>query len=413
MEEVVNRKVTYRLYPSTSQQKKLYDLFIFHQTLYNAALEHRIGAYKKKKVHINYYDQCKELTQLREECPEYARINAQSQQMTLKRLDRAYQSFFRRVKKGEKAGFPRFKSRDRFKGWGYSTHGDGWRLSLPETGMNGTLRISGVGHLSVRGRMRKEDGSSKRVIGMIKTMEILHERGQWFASVTFRRPVPKRKKGEEVLGIDWGTQKFLTIVNSKQESEVIENPRLLNQAAEQLKQAQRSLSRKKRGSCNRKRAKARLSKMHQKLMNQRHNHLHQTSAAIVKKAKHIATEKLQTKNMTKKPQAKKDEKGHYLPNRARAKAGLNRSILDSSPGKFFSQLRYKAAEAGIQWSEISTRKVKPSQTCSGCGEQHKKELSQRIHDCSTCGLRLDRDINAARVMIHVALTGQPYQALSQ
>ena len=87
------------------------------------------------------------------------------------------------------------------------------------------------------------------------------------------------------------------------------------------------------------------------------------------------------------------------------KKGLNRSILDTSPGKFFALLEFKAADAGIPYIEIPTRKVKPSQSCSGCGVVQKKALSERVHACACCGLRLDRDVNAARVILNYALTG--------
>lgn len=326
---------------------------------------------------------------VRKQFPEYAALNAQSEQVTLKRLDKAYQNFFRRVKKGEKAGFPRFKSRDRYK-----DHGDGWRFFVGTKGINGYLRLSGVGHLQARGRGRQDDLTKERSLGEPKTMEIIQKNGKWFASVTFKRPMPTRLSGEKILGIDWGTSKFLTIVDSFGNQAEVKNPRLLKKVDRRLRLAQRQLSRKKKGSQNRKKAKNKVSHLHEKLAAKRQDHLHKVSSSLIKVSRHIATEKLDIKAMTAFGGSRK--------------AGLNRSILDSSPGDFFKKLKYKAEEAGIQWSEIPTRKVKPSQTCACCGVREKKDLSIRIHHCLSCGFKTDRDVNAALVMINYALTGTPH-----
>ena len=162
----VNRKVMYRLYPSKKQAGRMTEILRLHQRLYNGCLEQRIHAFRDRKVSLNYHDQAKELTQLRKLDPQYRALNAQSEQVTLKRLELAYKSFFSRIKKGEKAGFPRFKAFDRYKGWGYATHGDGWRFTPNENSINGSLRLSGVGVLQARGRARKNDFSGARNPGI-------------------------------------------------------------------------------------------------------------------------------------------------------------------------------------------------------------------------------------------------------
>jgi putative transposase len=320
-------------------------------------------------------------------------MNAQSQQVTLKRLDLAFSHFFRRVKAGgEKAGFPRFKSFDRFKGWGYKSHGDGWKFLSRENFVNGTIRISGIGNMQIRGRSRYlDEARTTRNPGQPKTMEIFRKNEKWYASVTFETLRPFRKSGGNALGIDWGTAKFLTIVSDTKIPLVIENPRHLKSKEIKLKSAQRNLSRKKKGSKNRKKAKKTLANSHERVAWKREDFLHQTSVLLVKSARLIATESLNIKAMTAKG-------GSY-------KTGLNRSILDTSPGKFFGLLAYKAADAGIPYIEVPTRKVKPSQTCSGCGYVEKKTLAERIHDCENCGLVLDRDMNAAFVILNFAMTG--------
>lgn len=130
------RKTTYRLYPTPKQTVALDALLRSHQQLYNAALEERISAWSKAGKSISYADQCKSLTVLRRDLPEWAdAANCSSQQMTLRRLDKAFGAFFRRVKAGQTPGFPRFKSLGRFSGFSFKSHGDGWRFT-PEDGCN-------------------------------------------------------------------------------------------------------------------------------------------------------------------------------------------------------------------------------------------------------------------------------------
>jgi putative transposase len=120
------RRVTYKIYPSKAQADRLEWLMGKHCDLYNAALQERIDAYQKNGLSIFFKDQAKSLTEIRADDPEYRSINAQSLQSTLRRLDDAFKHFFRRVKGGSgKAGFPRFKAKQRDGGWTYPTHGDG------------------------------------------------------------------------------------------------------------------------------------------------------------------------------------------------------------------------------------------------------------------------------------------------
>src|SRR5450755_4174546 len=158
------RKIVYRMYPSPSQDTALLDMLGMHQRLYNAALERRIAAWQRTRTSVGFSKQCADLTELRAANDMYAGLNAQSSQVTLKRLDLAFQAFFRRVKSGDEPGFPRFKSFGRFSGWGYKTHGDGFRFT-PGNGKvsrrkdgprqrHGILRLSGIGNVQARGRAR-------------------------------------------------------------------------------------------------------------------------------------------------------------------------------------------------------------------------------------------------------------------
>lgn len=383
---IVNRKVTYRLYPTSRQGHALADMFFAHRQLYNAALEQRITAYRRCGVSLSFADQCKEVTALRAVCPEYAALNAQSLQVTVKRVERAFEGFFRRCKEGHpQPGFPRFKSSHRFAGWGYKTHGDGWRLCAGEAMRHGRLRLSGVGDIKIRGRARTP--------GEPKTVEILQKQGHWYASVTVACE-PKRRCGKKALGLDWGVATYITAVDSDGNVARIENPRLGKHEEASLCAAQQTLSKKKRGSKNAHKARQRVAAVHSKISRRRHNHLHQTSARIVGDAGLIATEKLTVKNMTRTARGTPEKPGKNVAQ----KAGLNRNILDTAPAALMKMLSCKAEEAGGEWIEIPTRKVKPSQTCYKCWRQTKKSLSERVHQCP-CGLVCDRDECSARVQL--------------
>jgi putative transposase len=375
------RKITYRLYPGKKQREKLEETCELHRQLYNAVLQQRIEAYQRRKVSLKFSDQCRELTSLRREFSEYGALNAQSCQVTLKRVDLAFQHFFRRIRQGSsRPGFPRFKSLNRFKGFGYKSHGDGFKVVTD--GKHGSVRLSGIGTIQIRGKAR--------IWGTPVTAEVLRKDDKWYIAVTVEC-TPVRASGKKALAFDWGVETFATLAVSDGSFDEVKNPRFLKKALKNLKSAQRSLSRKKRNSENRNDSRKRVVRLHQKIANQRKNFAHQTSAHLVKESAFIATEELDIKNMTA-------HGGSY-------KKGLNREILNTAPAMFISFLRYKAEEAHIRWTEIPTRQVKPSQTCSGCGNQEKKSLSMRLHSCEKCKLKLSRDQNSARVILNWALLG--------
>lgn len=286
----VNRKVTYRLYPTRAQEERLLWMLDRHRWLYNAALEHRITAWRRAGESVSYAQQCKELTAIRAEDEDYAGINAQSLQVTLKRLDLAFQHFFRRVRQGQTPGFPRFKGKHRFHSFGYKSHGDGWKLFLPEKTeaekhrpRTGRIRISGVGLVRMRGRDRND--------GVPKTCEIRRRNGRWYASVTFAC-TPVRERGTEEDGLDWGTKAFATVVTGSGETLTIDNPRHLAEAEERLTRAQQILSRKTKGSKSWRKAKLRFARLHERVQNRRDDFLHKTSAALISRFARIATEEL-------------------------------------------------------------------------------------------------------------------------
>jgi len=364
-----------------------------HCSLYNAALEERIDAYRKADVTIKYSAQCKSLTQVRAEHAEYRAVNAQSLQVTLDRLNKAFESFFRRVKEGQAPGFPRFRSRKRFSGFGYKAHGDGFRFT-PGTGWrHGKLRLSGVGTMQARGVARTP--------GQIVSCDVMRRADGWFLSLVVACQPHREVVGDREAGLDWGVETYATLAYGPGEYAEVENERFLAQEAEVLKGEQRKLSAALRGKRSKRAAKRRLqmARRWRKVANRRKDRAHKLTARLVRDHRLIVTEGLNVRNMTASAKGTVEEPGKNV----RQKAGLNRSILDTAPGSLIKMLTTKAEEAGCELIVLDTRKHKPSQTCPCCGGVRKKELSEREHRCETTGFRATRDQAAALSMLVAGL----------
>lgn len=387
MAEPVNRRVTYKLYPSRAQTVALGRACALHQQLYNAALEERIDAYRKCGKSISFADQCKSLTEIRAAHPEYLSLNAQAMQVTLKRLDLAFKAFFRRCKAGEKPGFPRFKSKDRFPGFGFKTHGDGFRFTPGEGWRHGRLRLSGIGDMAARGEARTP--------GRIVRADVMRKVDGWFLSLVVECE-PHRERGEMECGLDWGVETFATIAHGPFDFAEFQNDRIYADDQEALKTAQRALKgkRTKRAAQQRKL----LARRWRRVANRRKNRNHQVTARLVRDHKLIVTERLAIENMTATAKGTADKPGK----RVRQKAGLNRAILDATPGGFLSNLYAKAEEAGCQVLVLETGKHKPSQTCPLSGAVVKKPLRQRTHTLPD-GRVIGRDQAAALSMLVAGL----------
>jgi putative transposase len=177
-----------------------------------------------------------------------------------------------------------------------------------------------------------------------------------------------RREANKLVGIDWGVERLATLSTG----EAIANPRFGAEATAGIRKTQRKLARTKKGSRGRLKAVAHLARQRRKLANRRKTHLHQLTAAIAARFDGIAVEDLQVKNMTASAKGTVESPGKNV----RQKAGLNREILDTSPGMMISMLRYKAARAGGWFAVIDARNT--SQECSECGRTVPKDLSVRI-----------------------------------
>ena len=424
--EMQNRKVTYKLYPAASQDAGMMALLHQHKNLWNAALQERIDAWQKSKTSISYEDQCKSLTQIRGELPEdwaNKAANCSSQQITLRRLDKSFKSFFLRCAKGQTPGFPRFKSITRMPGFGFKGHGDGWRFTpnLANEGRpddfgeikwtkHGTVRIQGIGHIPCRGEAR--------AAGTVKSCELLRKRGPhgnvWTMSVTMECAdvdVARARTEHVAMGADWGVSRLLTIIRTDgvvngthvEVREDIENPRWFKNAKDEQLRLDRAVSSKKRYSNNWRKACAKSAKFKSRMANRRHDFQHKLSAELAARCAIFATESLTVKNMTASAAGTIEEPGKNVAQ----KKGLNREILDTAPAALFQKIAYKVTETGGRFMEAPTRRLKPSQTCPECGTQKKKTLSERIHVCGFCKFTEDRDAASARVNLRWALGTLP------
>jgi putative transposase len=380
----------YRLYPTHKQIATLEWILRRSKELYNAALEERSEAYRMCGVSVTFKMQDAQLPEIKEERPEFQEIYAQVLQDVLHRIDKAMGNFFRRVKNGEVPGYPRFKSNSRYHSFTYPQKGYDI-IGMPKTLSKNEkktckLALSKIGHLKMI--------VHRPIVGTIKTCSIKRDGDHWYAVFSVEYPFDPTMAfhpSTEEVGIDLGLKSYAVLSNGV----VIDNPRIYRATEEQIKQAHKKLSRCKRGSHRRNRAKRELSRLYRKTRHRRQDFLHKTSRRLVNEYGTLVFEDLQIKNMSAAPKPKKDEEtGTFLPNGAAAKGGLNKSILDAAWGTLTRLCTSKAEEAGCTIVKVSPRNT--TQACSGCDSLVPKDLTVRWHSCPDCGTELDRDLNAAR-----------------
>ncbi len=377
----------YRLYPTKQQKEILFWTLARCRELYNAALAERKEAYRMRGVSISYYEQKRDLPEIKAEIrEEYQQIHSQVLQDVLLRLDKAFKAFFRRIKNGEEPGYPRFQGRTRYDSFTYPQ--GGYSLDVHEK--RATLTLSKIGTLKIK--------LHRPIEGVIKTCTMKYEAGQWYAVFACEIKQPEHLPPvESEVGIDLGVTHFAALSDET----FIESPRYYRKAQADLKRKQQALARKKRGSHRREKARKQVAKAHRRVRNQRRDFQHKQAKKLVQEHQVIVFEDLQLTNLVKRAKPKRDtETEQYLPNGASAKSGLTKSVLDNGLGQFVQIVTYKAACAGREVYKINPKYT--SQICSACGKKGpKKDLSERVHICPNCGIVLDRDTNAA-LNIHTA-----------
>jgi putative transposase len=368
----VRKAFKYRLYPNRSQAQALDAMLDAHRRLYNLALRDRRDTYETEERSVSYGEQSARFKESRRLFPSFAALNFSSAQATLRRLDKAFKAFFRRVRAGECPGYPRFKGEDRFRTIEFPSYGDGCRLKD-----NGRLYIQHIGHIKVK--------LHRPVKGTIKTVLLKRACGKWYVVFSCDlgdAPDPVQDGPE--IGIDLGLKAFLVT----SEGESVAPPRHYRASERKLRVAQRCLSRKKKDSNRRRRAKQKAARLHEKTANQRRDFHHKEARKLVDSHGLIAVEALNVKGITR--------------------TRLAKSTHDAGWASFLNILSYKAEEAGSRVIAVNPRNT--TQACSSCGAmpEVKKTLSDRMHSCG-CGYVADRDVNAAK---NILALGRRVQAIT-
>jgi putative transposase len=370
----MRRAYKFRAYPTRRQEQRARALLDAHRHLYNAALEERREAWRHG-VTIRYGDQSAQLAEIRGADPDgQGRWSFTSQQQTLRRLDRAFQGFFQRVRAGRRAGYPRFKTAARWDSVDFVDR-DGARWRDPE-GRWAVAYFQGVGQVKVK--------AHRPVVGRVKTLRLRREARRWYVIVVAeQQPLPLAATGREI-GLDVGIARFAVT----SDGQVVANPRFLAASTGELAAAQRSIAGCRPGSNNRSRARRRFAKLHRTLANQRRDFHHQTARKLVDACDVIAVEDLAITNMTRSASGTAEAPGRNVA----AKAGLNRSILDAGWGQFLAILLAKAEGAGRRVVKVNPRDT--SIICCLCGARCVRPRQDTVI-CPVHG-GMDADLNGAR-----------------
>jgi putative transposase len=353
----------YRLQPSRSQRTKLIQTLELCRWVYNETLATRKNAWEQEHQSLSLYDTNKLLTLWKQEHPELKGVFSQVLQNVQERVDLAFKAFFRRVKAGEKAGYPRFR-------------GYGWYDSFTFKQFGFELLDNGL-FLSKIGAM--EIILHRPIEGQIKTLTIQRDAvGNWYACFACEVDPEPMPFNDLAVGIDMGLMCFAKFSHGGW----IDNPRFFRTDEKKLAKAQRKLSKAEKGTPERAKRRKTVQHIHQRIANRRRNFAHQESRKLVNAFGCLVFEDLRIKNM--------------LQNHCLAK-----SISDAAWSQLIQYTTYKAENAGRVVVLVEPRNT--SKQCSGCGAMVEKSLSVRVHECPACGLVIDRDENAAINILRLGL----------
>lgn len=376
----MKRNYKYRIFPSKKQEKILFTTLEECRFIYNKILNIRKNTYEIEKKTLNKYDTHNLLKDWKKEKESLNNIHSQVLQNVSERVDLAYKSFFRRCKlKGEKPGFPRFKQYGRYDSFTFPQSG----FAIIEENKP-KLKLSKIGCVKIK-LHRKLPETVKRLT-IQKTQS-----GKWYAIFSCVIAEVKKTNINPAVGIDLGLKEFAVLSNG----EKIKRERFFREEQKNLEKAQRKFSKiTDKKSPERKKQRIVVAKVHERITNKRFNFTHQKSRQLVKQYGIICLEKLNIKGM--------QEKETISVNGKEIKATrTHRSIADVAWNQFVNQLEYKAEEAGTK--VIFVKPKDTTKMCSSCGKLTSKELSDRIHECSWCGLVMDRDLNASKNILRIGM----------
>jgi putative transposase len=345
----------FRIYPSKSQEKCLEQHLYGCKELWNQLLEYTKNCHEE----TGKFPTRRQLYLQTKGTPVFSQVA----QNVADRLFKSIRGMMLKKKAGKIAGFPRFKPIERMKS-----------LTYPQFGfkLDRRINLSGIGSIPIK--------KHREIEGNVKTLTVKRmPSGKWFAVFTSEvEGMQAPKKQSSAMGMDLGIEHFAYL----SDGESIENPRHLKAAEQRLKDARKHLSKKKKGSNNKRKARIKVAIVYEKLANRRRDFLHKTSRKLVEKYSFIAMENLNSAGM--------------------AKGFLAKSVLDCSWAEFAGMLHYKAEEAGCE--VVLVEPAHTSQMCSNCGSVRKKSLAERWHRCA-CGASMHRDLNAAKNILNRATLG--------
>jgi len=357
----------YRLYPTPAQEKLLTQVLDVCRHWYNMCIEDRKLAWELERRNVSRAKQYKTAIRYRSTFRKSKLVFSQTMQSVCDDVDRAFQTFFRRIKAKETSGYPRFKGHNRFNSFGFKVYGKGIKIS------GCRIELFGVGRVRIRW--------SCPIEGKIKTTRIIRKAGKWYACFNCELPDPVALPitGREI-GIDLNVENLLTDSNGKR----IESPKYYRIAQRDLRIAQRSFQRKTKGGKNRQKALLKVQRLHEHIKSQRWDLLNKVAYTYTQENDLVALEDLQIANMVRNPK-------------------FGKSILDQGWGYLRKRFIAKAANAGRQI--VLVNPAYTSKTCSNCGAIFEDlTLSDRWVDCA-CGLSLARDHNAAINILKRAKNG--------
>lgn len=347
----------YRLYPTKLQKRLLEATVETCRRFYNDCLAERKNVYQSEQRTVSKIEQLRKVKVLKDTSPFAKNIHSHILQVVVADLDKAFRAFFRRVKSGEKPGYPRFKGRDRFDSFGLKEYGNGFKIH------GRRLKVSGIGRIAVR--WHREMPSEPSIVRIIRKAD------GWYACFSCEVEAKPLPATGTAAGIDVGIKSLIT----DSDGDATDNPKWYQGGQRRLRVLQRSGARKKKGGTNRRKAVGLLQRHHLKVSRQRQDFLNKLANSLIAKNDLVALEDLQILNMVR--------------NRH-----LSKSILDAGWTYLVQRLHAKAEEAGRVVVQINPSGT--SKTCSACDHVFEEmKLSDRWINCPECGLSLDRDRNAA------------------
>lgn len=354
--DTLTRTFKYRIYPTASQVAAL-ELHLSEACrLYNAALQERRDAWRMQRKSVSFYDQTRQLTEIRS-AGDVGIVCAKTGEQVLRRVDRAFRAFFRRVRSGDRPGYPRFKSVHSFDSF-TAVIGNGATI------VDGRVVIRGVGALKAKWH-RPLSGKPKAVIAR-------REGRRWFVCILVVGPeVAVAPASELAVGVDLGLTELATLSDGSS----VPNDRHAGSAHKIVRRVHRALSRCHRGSKRRRLVAARLQAKRRAVARRRADAHHKATRAIVSRYGYIAVEDLNIRSL--------------------ARTRLAKSIHDAAWASFINKLTYKAESAGRVLVKVDPRGT--SQACL-CGASVPKTLAVREHVCHECGLVAPRDLVSAQLI---------------